>query len=292
MSGPEPGVVVCVGSLHHDVLVRAGRRPRAGETLMGERSWTAFGGKGGNQALAAARAGAAVRMAGAVGDDAAAEILLARLDEAGVERAHVRRLAGASGMSVAILDPSGDYGAVVVSNANARIEPGWLDDPSLWAGAAVVLLQNEVPEAVNLAAAARARGAGAQVVLNAAPFRAIPDALAGLVDLLVVNAVESEALGGGPVACAEDARRAARALARSFPAAVVTAGPAGAALAQGGESLMAPAATVRVASAHGAGDALVGALGAHLARGVAPGDALRRAVEAAGRHVAGGGAGA
>lgn len=281
--------VLCVGSLHHDVLVRAPRRPLAGETLMGERSWTTFGGKGGNQAVAAARAGAAVRMMGAVGDDAAGAVLLAALDAAGVDRTRVRALPGPSGMSVAVIDPSGDYGAVVVSNANARIDPTWLDEDGIWDGVAVLMLQNEVPEPVNAAAARRARVAGARVMLNAAPFRPLPDELARHVDVLVVNALEAEALGAGTVASGRDALQAAETLAARFPVAVVTAGPEGAAMAAGEESVHIPAPPVEVVSAHGAGDAFAGSLGAALARGVRHRDALHEAVAAAGRWVAGSG---
>lgn len=279
-------VVVCVGSLHHDVLVRAARRPLAGETLMGERSWTAFGGKGGNQALTAARAGASVRMMGAVGGDTAGSVLLATLDEVGVERKHVRVLPGPSGMSVAVIDPSGDYGAVVVSNANARIEPAWLEDAALWEGAAVLLLQNEVPETVNLAAAQRARAAGARVVLNAAPFRPLTDEFMPWIDVLMVNALEAEALGAGRVTSARDALRAAATLAGRFPLAVVTAGPEGAAMAEGGNILHAPALPIEVVSAHGAGDAFAGSFGAALAQGRSHHHALGEAVVAAGRLVA------
>ncbi|MDH3264281.1 MAG: PfkB family carbohydrate kinase, partial [Paracoccaceae bacterium] len=107
-----------VGSLHLDVIVEAPRLPRLDETLVGQGVSYRLGGKGGNQAVAAARMGAEVAMAGAVGSDAFAETLLAELDRAGVDRAGVARLPGASGMSVAILDATGGYGAVIVSAAN------------------------------------------------------------------------------------------------------------------------------------------------------------------------------
>ena len=279
--------VVCVGSLHHDVMVRAPRRPLAGETLMGERSWTACGGKGGLQAAAAARAGAEVRMAGAVGDDAAGAALLVHLREAGVSAEHVRTVPGAaSGMSVAILDAEGEYGAVVVSGANRLVEPGGLEDPALWAGAAVLMLQNEVPDAANLRAAMLAQEAGALVCLNAAPHRPLPDALAARVDLVVVNALEAEALAGLPVASAEDAVAACGRLAARFPRAVVTAGAQGAAVAEGGAALHVPAEPVAVVSTHGAGDAFVGTLCAGLASGVALPEAARAATRAAARVVA------
>ena len=278
--------VVCVGSLHHDVMVRARRRPLAGETLMGERSWTAFGGKGGLQAVAAARAGAEVRMAGAVGGDAEGAAMLAHLRAAGVSAEHVRAIEGASsGMSVAILDAGGEYGAVVVSGANLLIEPDALDAPALWEGAGVLMLQNEVPGALNLRAAALAREAGAVVCLNAAPYRPLPDALVARVDLLVVNALEAEALAGLPVASDEDAVAACERLAALFPRAVVTAGAHGAAVTEGGSTLHVPAEPVAVVSTHGAGDAFVGTLCAGLASGAALACAARAASREAARVV-------
>jgi ribokinase len=284
MSDP---VVLTVGSLHHDIMVEADRLPRRDETAVGRRWYPKFGGKGGNQAVAVARAGIASRMLGAVGQDAFGAFLLAGLDDAGVDRRFVATLSGiGSGMSVAVQDPTGDYAATIVSGANLRIDPTVLDDRSLWQGVRVLLLQNEVAEGLNRAAARLARMRGVQVVLNAAPSRALPDDLAGMVDVLVVNAVEAEMMGTAPVSNLPSALAAAQTLATRFPAVVVTAGAQGLALVAAGESLSLPAEPVTVVSTHGAGDAFTGALAAALAQGADLHRACRTATSAAAAHVA------
>ncbi len=285
MSDP---VVLTVGSLHHDIMVEADRLPRRDETAVGRRWYPKFGGKGGNQAVAVARAGVASRMLGAVGQDAFGAFLLAGLDDAGVDRRFVATLSGiGSGMSVAVQDPAGDYAATIVSGANLRIDPTALEDRSLWHGVRVLLLQNEVAEGLNRAAARLARMRGVPVVLNAAPARALPDDLAGMVDVLVVNAVEAEMMGTAPVTDLPSALAAAETLAARFPAVVVTAGAQGLALVTSGENLTLPAETVQAVSTHGAGDAFTGTLAADLAKGASLPDACRAASIAAAAHVAG-----
>ncbi len=245
--------VLVAGSLHLDVVVDSPRLPRLDETLMGTSVAYRAGGKGLNQALAAARMGARVAMAGAVGQDAFARDLLAALDAGGVDRARVAVLPGASGMSVALVQPGGEYAAVVVSGANLAFA-GAVDIP---AGTRTVLLQNEVPDAANLAVARAARAAGARVVLNAAPARALPAALAGLLDLLVVNRVEAQDLTG-----TSDPAEAARLLTAPVPRVIVTLGAAGLVAATPEGAFALPAPRVVPVSSHGAGDAFLGALAA------------------------------
>lgn len=282
--------VVIVGSLHHDVVAWAPHRPAPGETVAGTRWEPRFGGKGGNQAVAAAEAGAVVRMLGAVGRDAFGATLRDGLRRGGVDDARVATLDAPSGMSVAVVDGAGEYGAVIVSGANILIDPAGLADDGLWAGAALLLLQNEVTEALNEAAAREARARGVRLCLNAAPARPL-GSLEGLVDILVVNAVEAEALTGLAVASLAEAEAAARALAARVPVAVVTAGAHGVAVAEGAASFARPAEPVAVAGTHGAGDRFVGAMAAALAAGSPLAQAVARASHAAARHVAGLGAG-
>ena len=156
----SPPAVIVVGSLHYDIMVDAPDRPRKGETIAG-RSWAPkFGGKGGNQALAARRQGVSTAMVGAVGDDNFGVDLLAGLDRGRVDRANVAVLSGiGSGMSVAIFDDDGDYGAVIVSGANLAIVPGHAGE-QLLSRSKVLVLQNEIPEIVNEAVAHRARRSG------------------------------------------------------------------------------------------------------------------------------------
>lgn len=261
--------ILVVGALHLDVIVRAARLPGRDETLMGEAVRYAFGGKGGNQAVAAARLGAKVAMAGRVGDDGFAVTILAALDAAGIDRRQVRTGPGASGMSVAILDATGDYGAVVVSGVNNEIAP---DEIEIAPETRVLLLQNEIPTAVNLALAARLRDS-ARLILNAAPAREMPAALLVRTDCLVVNRVEAAMMTGvAPDALDPDA--AARALRDLGPEAViVTLGGGGLAGHDAGGAFHAPAFDVAVSSTHGAGDTFTGALAARLAAG----DPLRAA---------------
>ena len=191
--------VCVVGSLHFDIMVRAPYLPRTGETLIGDAWWWKQGGKGANQAVAAARHGAAVRMVGCLGDDEFGARMRERLEASGVDLANVRTVAQGSGMSVAIQEDSGDYAAIVVSGANQQLDEGQIAlSGAAIEGSRVLLLQDEVAEAANVSAARVAHRAGAVVVLNAAPARPL-GGLAGLVDVLVVNAVEAEMLGGGPV---------------------------------------------------------------------------------------------
>jgi ribokinase len=269
-------VILTTGSLHLDLILSAPHLPRPDETVAGTGVVQAFGGKGGNQAVAAARMGAESHMAGAVGDDGFAAALLAGLDAAGVDRRQVRVVPGPSGMSVAILDPAGTYGAVIVSGANLSLDADGVVFPP---GCGTLMLQNEVPETVNLRLAARARAKGLRVVLNAAPARAMAPALLSLTDVLVVNRGEAAAiLGATP-----PPQEAARALRARGPAEVlVTLGEGGVA----GPDFLQPARAVSVISTHGAGDAFTGALAVALAGGAGLEDGAAFAQGAAALHVA------
>jgi ribokinase len=276
--------VLVVGSLHRDVIVRAPRLPGRDETLPGTAFRLVFGGKGGNQAAAAARMGARTAMVGRVGRDAFGRDLLAALDAAGVDRTLVAedQTAG-SGMSVAILDPAGDYGAVIVSGANLAIPPQAAADAVRRLAPRVLVLQNEVPAAVNRAAAAAARGL---VIWNAAPARIVEPALLDAVGLLVVNRVEAAAMAGMPVGSVPDAEIAARSLAGPMRDAIVTLGGDGAVLAdRSGAIRHVPAVPTAIVSTHGAGDMFVGALAAQLSAGERLTGALAFAAMAAALHV-------
>lgn len=264
-------LVTVFGSLHYDIMVDAPDRPRKGETVTGRAWQPKCGGKGGNQAVSAARAGVRAAMIGAVGDDDFGTALLANLDRASVDRRFVRVAAGAgSGMSVAIFDSDGDYGAVIVSGSNLT-----LDDDDVVAArevvvqTAVLLLQNEVPDAANIAAARAVKASGGRVVLNAAPARTLSAELTALIDIVIVNAIEAEFLAGIPVVdTLAGATEAARRLIDAYPSAIVTAGGEGVAYCdRTGAAFALAAVPVKVVSTHGAGDEFVGAFAAGLARG-------------------------
>lgn len=274
---PVFDVIVC-GSLHLDIVVQAPFLPRIDETAVGHGWKRVCGGKGGNQAVQAARAGARTAMIGRIGQDDFGATLRRNLVAAGVDVSGVEvdPVLG-SGMSVAILQDNGDYGAVIVSGANTAIDPGGL--AHVWGalGAAkVVVLQNEVPHAVNVAMAQLARDAGALVILNAAPARDLRSDLLLLVDVLVVKRVEASALSGIAVDGRASARAALPLLRQEAGAVIVTLGGEGLVVADadGSFSEILPV-LVHVTSTHGAGDCFVGTLAAQLANGFTLAEACR-----------------
>jgi ribokinase len=272
--------IVVLGSLHMDIMVSAGDRPRRGETLAGQ-SWSLKpGGKGGNQAVEAASAGARTAMIGAVGDDDFGRALLQNLQTHGIDESHVGiRKDARSGMSVAITDSGGDYGAVIVSGANLLLDASNADAAhSLFPDARWLLLQQEVPDAANVAASRVARLHGVSTILNAAPSRPFPDALKGLIDILVVNAIEAEAMGATAVDSLPAATEAATRLLQYADVTVVTAGRAGASVAtRTGRSAEIASHAVDLVSTHGAGDCFIGSLAAQLAEGADLEEAARYA---------------
>ena len=270
---PEAEVVV-VGSLNHDITVLADRRPDGGETVLGHSVATASGGKGANQAVAAARAGARVAMVGCVGADAAGEALLAGLRAAGVETAGVRMLDDtSSGTALIVVDAAGENSIVVVPGANARLSAADVER-ALGGQSPVVLAQLEVPEEA-VAAAARAAG---RFVLNASPVRPLPVALLEAADPLIVNAGEAATITGADDA--DPATLAAAALALGVRSIVVTLGARGARWTTPEWSIERPAPAVGVVDTTGAGDVFAGTLTAQLSRGSEPESALDAAVHA------------
>ena len=281
------GGVVVVGSLHLDVVVTAPRLPELDETLMGETVKLVCGGKGGNQAVAASRHGAPTTMLGRVGGDVFATALVDNLREAGVDISLIQRDAEAmSGLSVAVVGADGEYGAVVVSSANRQLSADGFVFPE---GARVLVLQNEVPEAVNRAVAAEARKSGATVVLNAAPMRTVSPEMIGLVDLLIVNRIEAEQLFQIPIRSAEDALKAAERAGVGVDGAgevIVTLGSDGLVYRdKEGRVRHHGVRPAPVVAAHGAGDVFVGALCARMAASAAIEDAIACAQSAAARFV-------
>jgi ribokinase len=258
--------VLAFGSINLDLTVRVPRLPGAGETVLGPGLLAAPGGKGANQALAARRAGAEVRLIGAVGRDAFAAPALALLEAAGVDLGGVAALDGAAtGVALIAVAESGENQIAVAQGANARARADAV--PEAWLGPDTVLsLTLEVPVAESLKLAQRAAARRARVVLNAAPAAPVPAALLGLVDVLIVNQHEAPVVAGTVGAGAASPEDCARALARALKAAVVvTLGAAGALAVKGGEAWRVPALAIeRAVDTTGAGDAFAGALAAAL----------------------------
>ncbi len=267
--------IVVVGSLNRDVTVEVARLPAAGETVLGSAHRWDSGGKGANQAVAAARVGRSAAMVGRVGDDDAGTALVAAVEAEGVDASGVGRdpVAG-TGLAVIVVDGEGENQIVVSPGANARLKPADLPADRL-RSAAVVLMQLEVPVQTVVAAA---RLAGGTVVLNPAPAANLPPELLDRVDVLVPNRGELARLTGGELA-AEMGMVAGQA--GELPGdVVVTLGAAGALVVTGGEATHVPAPVVDAVDATAAGDAFCGALVDGLVRGRDLVGATRRAVAA------------
>ena len=269
--------MLVLGSVNVDVTVVLDRLPRAGETVSGGVLRRDHGGKGGNQAVAAARAGAAVRFAGAVGRDADGDDVLAVLAGEGIDVSAVRRVDAATGTALICVDAAGENQIAVAPGANRHASAEGVD----LTGVAVVVAQLEAPLDAVVALFERARAAGARTVLNAAPVHAgqeaaIRDALA-TVDLLVVNEGELDALHPGDGSVPERAAVLAGAGAGTG-AVLVSRGAADVVwAAAGSDPLEVPGHRVDAVDTVGAGDALCGALAAGLALGLDDETAVRRA---------------
>ena len=273
-------MVVVFGSINVDFVARVPRFPRPGETLASESFAVHPGGKGANQALAAARAGASVRLFGAVGNDAFAPLALQRLAAGGVDLNGVIRVAEPTGCATILVDARGENCIVIAAGANARADPHSLPDAILEDGA-TLLLQHEVGDTANAALLARARRLGARVVLNAAPARPLAVEALDALDVLVVNESEAAAIAAAHAWPAEPSAFA-RAAARACPrlVVVVTLGARGAIALHGGESMAAVPPAVEVRDTTAAGDAFAGVLAAALDTGAPLRETLRRAVAA------------
>ncbi len=266
--------VIVVGSVNVDLVVVAERLPAPGETVTGGRFSRHGGGKGANQAVAAARLGARVAIVGAVGADELGDEALSLLEREGIDVGAVARLQAPTGVALIAVDARGENQIAVASGANAALDPVAVERAVRDAGAGALLLSHEVPEAAVLAGA---RAAGGPIVLNPAPARPVPDELAALGPVLTPNAGE---------ACELTAERepeaAARALAaRTGAPVLVTLGARGALLLEGGAAELLGAPQVDAVDTTGAGDTFNGALATALAEGRALRDAAAFAIAAA-----------
>jgi 3-hydroxypropionyl-coenzyme A dehydratase len=241
------GTVVVVGSINADLVVTLDHLPAAGETVIGGRFARHGGGKGANQAIAAARAGARVRFVGAVGDDDFGHAALAELEGEGIDVTAVAKTSEPTGVALIAVDREGRNQIAVASGANATVDGSGIgalgpDD--------VCLLGFEVPDAAVVAGARAAKEAGARIVLNPAPARDLSDALLDLGVILTPNALELTALTNE-----RDPERAARALSAVTEAPViVTLGERGALLVGDERIALVPAPRVEVVDTTGAGD--------------------------------------
>jgi ribokinase len=279
--------VVVVGSVNADLVTRVDRHPTPGETVLGDDLTVLPGGKGANQAVAAARLGAPTALVGAVGTDAFAEPALAGLRAAGVDLGALTVVDGPTGLALVTVDAAGENSIVVVPGANAHVDGAHVDaHRETVAAAAVVVVQGEIPRSGTERAAAATRG---RLVVNLAPVVDVDPAVLRRADPLVVNEHEAAAVlaaldrgtgaGGtgdegtgdgstGTVApAADEAAVAARLVAHGIPTVVVTRGARGALVGAADGVVAVAAPRVAAVDTTGAGDAFVGALAARLAAG-------------------------
>ncbi|MGE0724018.1 MAG: ribokinase [Alphaproteobacteria bacterium] len=271
-------MIVVFGSLNIDLSFPVDRLPRPGETVLGPGYLVAAGGKGLNQAVAAARAGAETRMIGCIGDDDFGRRLRALLADEGIGAAGLRTGTQPTACATISIDRHGQNAIVVGSGANREARASAIPDALLAPGTTLVL-QNEVPIEETIAAARRARARGARVVLNLAPAAALDPETLGLFDVLVVNEIEAQTLVDGfEVGRRDDPEFAIHALAGlGSQTSVLTLGAAGSYATAGGLIWRVPPLSIEAVDSVGAGDAFVGVLAARLDAGDPLSDALRRA---------------
>lgn len=261
--------IAVVGSLNMDLVVRTARLPQPGETVRGHDFQTAPGGKGANQAVAAARLArppVTVALIGCVGDDAFGAALRGSVGAAGVATKAIRTVPGATGVALIGVEAGGQNSIIIAPGANAALSPADIEaEAATLRGAGTLLLQLESPLATVTRAAGIAAGAGARVILNPAPALngSLPTDLLRYVNILVPNETEAAALtgAGAPRAAAEALRG------WGIPTVIVTLGEQGALVAteEGIEQI--PSFAISPVDTTAAGDAFVGALAVALAEG-------------------------
>ncbi len=275
-------MIVVFGSINIDLVVQVPNLPRPGETVLGPGYRMVAGGKGANQAVAAARAGADVRLFGRVGQDDFGDSVLNELAATGVDLKGVKRDRRPTGCAFISVDSAGQNQIVVAAGANASLRERQIAD-SLLAPGTLVVLQMEVPLAENWALVTRACARGARVLLNAAPAAPIPGLALAALDWLVVNETEVVALAARLGTDGRDPELAGRTLAHALGiTTVVTLGAAGAVAFRRDAAWRIASLPLRPVDTTAAGDAFVGTFAAAIDAGLELTDALRRASVAGG----------
>ena len=275
--------ILVVGSINADLVVRAPRFPEPGETLSGEDLHIIPGGKGANQAVAAARQGASVAMVGRVGNDSFGPDLIDNLKQNDVDTAHVQTDSqSATGTAIIVVDADGQNSIVLSPGGNGRVGEEDLNKVS-FAEYKLLLLQLEIPVEAVLSAAQRAREHGVRVLLNPAPARPLPEELIALPDFIVPNETELSLLTDQPVNDMSSAENAAKTLLRrGIKNVIVTLGSKGALIVNNELTKHIPAFNVDVVDSTAAGDAFIGGFASKLLEsGGLPLDAQEQALQEA-----------
>ncbi|EAR25150.1 ribokinase [marine actinobacterium PHSC20C1] len=273
--------IVVVGSANIDQVLRVERIPSPGETVLSHGLSTALGGKGQNQAVAAARAGVATTFIGAVGADGFGEMVRAGLSCDAIDVSHLKTTDKPTGTALIAVDGTGENTIIVEAGANTDVANLTNDDVAAISSASALVMQLEIPRDTVTEAARIARAAGTQVILNAAPIQVLPRELLDNVDVLIVNEHEAAELARDNDLAPELEGLGERLLAL-IPTVIVTLGSKGASLhREGSQPVMVPAHRVTAVDATGAGDTFCGAFAAGLVEGMEADDALRFAGAAA-----------
>lgn len=253
----KPNVLV-VGSLNADLVVKSPRFPQPGETISGEDLQIIPGGKGANQAVAAARLGAHVAMIGRVGSDSFAPFLVENLRSNQVDTSQVIVDGSATGTAIIVVDSNGQNSIVLSPGANGNVSPADVD-PASFSTSKLLLLQLEIPTPTVLYAAQQARAKGLTVILNPAPARSLPAELLAVVDILIPNESELALLTGLPVTDVSSAEVAAKEiLKQGVKTVIVTLGSKGALLVTDAQVKQVNTYKVDVVDTTAAGDAFIG----------------------------------
>ena len=244
--------ILVLGSLHYDIFIESDKIPEVGETILGKKWYPKLGGKGANQATALVKENINVNFASAVGNDDFSKFLINELKKNNISDKYLTKIIGTSGMSVAISNKQGNYSAIVISGANLEISKNIFTDDELWKNCSFLMIQNEIKEEINIAAALEAKKRNVRVFFNAAPAKKINNDLFQLVDILLVNEIESQQL---LETTSTDFKSQAEQLSNYISKIIITLGDKGVVYTEKNKKPNhIKAHTVNVKSAHGAGD--------------------------------------
>ncbi len=244
--------ILVLGSLHYDIFIESDKIPEVGETVLGKKWYPKLGGKGANQATSLVKENINVNFASAVGNDDFSKFLISELKKNNISDSYLTKIIGASGMSVAISNKQGNYSAIVISGANLQISKNIFTNDNLWKNCSFMMIQNEIKEEINIAAAIEAKKRNVRIFFNAAPAKKINNDLFELVDILIVNEIESQQL---LETTSTDFKSQAQQLSNYISKIIITLGDKGVVYTEKNKQPNhIKAHSVNVKSAHGAGD--------------------------------------